>query len=202
MLLNFSLFAMHWKHLRLLTQFRLSVLFMLMYLVALYLARDLGRWFLLLLVQPLIIWIIGELLYSGVPKPILKASKDNWFRMDGAESSRRKDREHRALRRFRGDVYSTLINIALCGSLAVVAFAANLQEANPFESSVAILSLLAFWMVGGCILVQRTYALLLAGLFMGIKKRKEEYFDSDIRRLQNEQANEPASTPESIVASH
>ncbi len=169
-------------------QFSLSFLISLMIVSAIFFSRHLAAFSVVLLLQPILIWIVVTVLHFGIPRKILYASKNNCYRMDGSKSNRRVNAERVALREARINLYFVLYAVIAFGDLAYQVydhFANTKQtEINPVAFGTIALELFAIWMIASCITIAMFYFAVIQLLYRGIEIRANEYMDADIKRVQ------------------
>lgn len=93
-------------------QFPFAVFPLTLLVVALLLAQGLSFWFLLLLTEILAIYVFVEVMTKRMPAGLLDASRDNCHRLDGSRSRRRTERENKALRKVRSDLWAVMLILA------------------------------------------------------------------------------------------
>ena len=96
-------------------QIPLSSVFLAIGLFALFFARGLSFWFLLLVTILIAIHVCVEVLTQGIPTKLRDLSRANCFRMDGTRSHRRSDRERRAIGKIRSDLWAVFLVVAFAG---------------------------------------------------------------------------------------
>lgn len=102
-------------------QFSLGFLLTLTLLVAIYFAKGLSMWLLVLFTEAIFILLVVRFLYHGIPTVLIKASRDNCYRIDGSLSSAREIRERTAKAKIRSDLLVILFIVALSGNLLALA---------------------------------------------------------------------------------
>lgn len=93
-------------------QIPLSSAFLAIGLCALFFARGLSFWFVLLVTILIAIHVCVEVLTQGIPTKLRDLSSANCFRMDGTRSHRRADREQRAIGKIRSDLWAVFLVVA------------------------------------------------------------------------------------------
>lgn len=169
-----------------LSKFSRSSLLVAMYAIAILMARDLGGWWFLLLIQPVLIWLISSMLVLGIPKHVWRASKNNSYRMDGSLSDRRQLSENQATSQMRGSIYVAVINIALGGALLMIVAVSSFQDHSTNDFYLVLIVAAVIWIVGGSLFIRFSFLGIIEEFYQGVKKRNEEYLDTDIHRLQKE----------------
>jgi hypothetical protein len=174
---------------RSLPQYSISLLLLAMYTFAICLTKDLGGWWFLLLVQPILLWVVLVVLYTGIPRRLLDASDDNTYRVDGSRSDRRMHRETEARRQLKTNLSLLIVNVALGGTLALVATIHLYPNDHPTDRLFAIGLVTFFWLVGGFLFLQSAYMSSMTAFLVGVRERNEDYLRSDIERMQRKIAS-------------
>lgn len=167
-------------------QFRITSLIALNYLIALAASNTIDATFFLFMVQPLLIWGIGKLLNSAIPRALRLAAKDNYVRMDGTRSDNRRNTELAKSRTFQFQLFYLVGIVTLATNLFVLlvehfagTLPSTLQKAVPFSYLVFIA--IAFEFMRRCYLhLVREYADQIAERYM-------QYMQHDMNAAQDEQ---------------
>jgi hypothetical protein len=166
-------------------QFSISLLFLVSYGAAICLAKDLGFWTVLFLLQPLLIWIVVSVLQQGIPRRIVEASQENVYRLDGSKSSRRESREQRKWKEVRFALYAISIAATFSIDWLIVLLNSDLILAawRSNWKPLVILGCVA-WLLLTYWFIQHAYLRILSDFYRGIRSRKNDYVAGDVGRLQ------------------
>ncbi len=102
-------------------QFTIGFIFTMTFAVAIFLAKEVSIWILLLSTEAFLILMVVGFLFRGIPASLYKASRDNCYRIDGSISQRREARERAAKLKIRSDLFAILLIVALSGNLLAFA---------------------------------------------------------------------------------
>ncbi len=185
---------------RRLFQFNIGFILAVTFAVAIFFAKNVNIWIILLSSQALLILIVVWVLCRGIPMALSKASRDNCYRIDGSISPRREARERTAKSKLRSDLIAILFIVALSGNLLALAisslviplpFAAETRTEFSFDTDswrivIPVLFCAALvWLVGSFVLIWDSYLCTMREYDAGIKSRLAEYLNVDIARMQS-----------------
>ncbi len=171
-------------------QFRITALVAVNYLTAVYVARTVGATLFLFLFQPVLILVAGKLLNSAIPKAIRRASRDNYQRLDGTISDRRRDLEKDESRNLQLKIYSLLSIVTLVLNLSVLAIQSFSEFLDPRFSVISPMTICVV-AVGLFEFMRRCYRNIIREYVEQIGERHMEYVQLDLDRanqLEDQQA--------------
>ena len=178
-------------------QFRITALVAVNYLTAVYIADNVGATLFLFLFQPVLILVAGKLLNSAIPKAIRRSAKDNYHRLDGTISDRRRVLEKAESRNLQLKLYSLLSLVTLALNLAVLAIQSfsefldpRFNAVTPIAICVVVVALFEF--------MRRCYMNIIREYVEQIGERHMEYVQLDLDRA-NEREDQQSKQLELIL---
>lgn len=172
--------------------FKLSSLFVVTYIVAICMSKNLPAFTFFVMLEPIVIWTVVTILIYGIPQEIAKASQNNCYRMDGTLSDRRSELERHFMAQVRRNLYFVLINIALVSNwlFLVVDNWSWIENMNSDNATVDPMTALAatvlLWLVACFGLLYYSFFASLRTLNTGISSRAENYLSLDVENARRQ----------------
>ncbi|MFO0941397.1 MAG: hypothetical protein U0930_11580 [Pirellulales bacterium] len=167
-------------------QFRITSLIALNYLIALMASQTIDATFFLFLIQPLLIWGIGKLLNSAVPKAMRLAAKDNYIRMNGTRSDNRRNMELAIARTLQLQLFYLVGIVTFFTNLFVLMVPSIVDYLPEKLQKVASLFYLVYIIIA-FEFTRRCYMYLVREYGEQIAERYMQYMQKDMDDAQNEE---------------
>ncbi len=103
------------------TTISVACLFIILTLVAILLSSWVGNLLVIICLQFVACLIVTEVLFRGIPTTLLKAAKENCFRLNDSHSDRRESMERKALFKVRTDLWAVALLILFVGNGVLLA---------------------------------------------------------------------------------
>ncbi len=181
-------------------QYRITSLIALNYLIALIAANEVDATFFLFMIQPLLIWGIGKMLNSAVPRALRLAARDNYIRLDGTKSESRRTTEHQKSRMLQLQLFYLVGTVSLFTNLFVLLVANFFDYLPPAAQKISPLFLLIYI----CIafeFMRRCYLNLIRDYGEQIAERHMLYLQRDMDAANDEEEQRESNLKPVIVPS-
>ena len=172
-------------------QFRITALIAVNYLAAIYFADSVGATLFLFLFQPVIILAAGKMLNAAIPAAIRSAARENYRRLDGSFSDRRRALEMHQARHLQLKLYSLLSLVTLAMNLAI----GMIQTASEYLNRPVLSTLLitVLILVGLFEFTRQCYLNFIRRYVEQVGERHMQYVQLDLDRTYQLEDNDRKS---------